>query len=112
LHSLQLFPSVPSLLASQEVPSDPAEAIRTTVVVFDALNDNAEGFVSFLVPEPDQITFLEWSELTFLEWSELTFHGGSYRRLMRTKVKRGAMTIEVMKAKPKMKATCSALRSW
>jgi hypothetical protein len=35
----------------------------------DSHNDNSEGLVSLLVSEPNQITFLEWSELTF--------HGGS-----------------------------------
>jgi hypothetical protein len=55
-------------LATQEVPNDPAEAIRTTAVVFDALNDHADGNKMVFVSERDQITCFEWSELTF--------HGG------------------------------------
>ena len=60
-----MLPRVSASFAAQEVPSDPTEAMDAASVVFDALNDNAESLVSFLVSEFNQIAFLKWSELTF-----------------------------------------------
>ena len=60
-----MLPRVSASLAIQEVPSDPTEAMDAASVVFDTLNNNAEGLVSFLMSEPNQITLLKWSELTF-----------------------------------------------
>ena len=59
-----MLPRVSASFAAQEVPSDPAEAMDAASVVFDTLNNNTEGLVSFLMSEPNQITLLKWSELT------------------------------------------------
>jgi len=60
-----MLPRVSASLAIQEVPSDPAEAVGAAFGIMDSLNNNAEGLVSFLVSEPNQITLLKWSKLTF-----------------------------------------------
>ena len=60
-----MLPRVSASFAIQEVPSDPTEAIDATFRIMDSLNNNAEGLVSFLMSEPNQITLLKGSELTF-----------------------------------------------
>ena len=60
-----MLPRVSASFAIQEVPSDPTEAMDAAFGIVDSLNDDAEGLVSFLMSEPNQITLLKWSELTF-----------------------------------------------
>ena len=91
----------------QEVPSDPAKAACAAIGIHDGLHDYTKGFPLYLsvldlVPESDQITFLEWAELTlcFGEWF-------AHREFISRKVRKGTVTSEVMKAKPMINATCS-----